>query len=89
MRAMNYDPQKLKKEYQERFKNESDEQLIDSFNVQVGNAGWGTARMFYLSALRKELENRNLDYSDIGDKEGLSYAKKVKLVGKKIVIDER
>lgn len=86
---MNYDPQKLKEEYQERFKNKSDEQLIDSFNGQVGNAGWGTARMFYLSTLRKELENRNIDYSDVGDKEGISYAKRVKLVGKKIVIAEK
>jgi hypothetical protein len=79
---------KLGKEYKEKFKNMNDEQLIDSINGQVGNSGWGNARMLYTSALHKELENRNLDYSDIGNKEALSFAKKVKLVGKKLEISK-
>ena len=44
-------PQKLFKEYIESFNNYSDEQIIEAFNIKVGNGGWGTARASYLGAL--------------------------------------
>ena len=36
-----------------------DEQLIEKFNQQVGNQGWGNARAYYLEEIRKELLKRN------------------------------
>jgi hypothetical protein len=79
------DPQKNYKEYKERFSDMSDEQLIDAFNREVNNIGWTSSRAFYLVALQEEFENRNYDYSEIGDKEGLSLKNKIKLIGKKVV----
>ena len=75
-------------EFQERFKNMSDENLIDSFNREVGNRGWTGSRATYLSALHEEFDNREYDYSVIGSKSEFSLAKKIKLVGKKIMILE-
>ena len=83
----NYKLQKINQEYLECFRGMSDEQLIDAFNREVRNGGWTITRSFYLSGLHKEFGNRNYDYSDIGDKGHLSFLKKIKLVGKKIIID--
>ena len=85
---INYDPQKLYQEYKGRFKSMTDEQLIAAFNNEVRNSGWTSARASYLATLHEEFENRSYDYSDIGDKKQLSFAKKIKLLGKKIMIDE-
>ncbi len=71
----------------EHFKGMSDEQLIIAFNREVGNSGWTCTRALYLSAIHEEFETRQYDYSIIGNKEGLSFLKKIKLIGKKIVID--
>ena len=65
----------------------SDEQLIEAFNHEVGNRGWSNSRSLYLSALHDEFENRNYDYSDIGELGALSFKNRVKIIGKKILID--
>ena len=83
----NFELQKINQEYQDRLRAMSDKQFIDAFNCEVGNCGWTYTRSLYLSALRKELKNRDFDYSDISNKEGYIFLKKIKLVGKKIVID--
>jgi hypothetical protein len=70
------------------FGNLSDQELIDAFNREVGNPGWTSGRATYLGALQKEFQSRNLDYSEIGNKRWLSFARKIKLIGKKISIDK-
>jgi len=76
------------KEFKDGFKKMNDGQLIDVFNKEVGNTGWVSARGSYLFALHTEFEDRGYNYSAIGNKKYLSLAKRVKLVGKKIVLDE-
>jgi hypothetical protein len=39
----------------------SNAKLVEKFNAQVGNRGWGTARSIYLDCLRKEIRKRNFD----------------------------
>ena len=79
-------PQKLFKKYTERFNTYSDEKIVEILNSEVGKGGWGTARASYLSALHKQLDKRNLDYSEIGDDRSLSFKRKVRLEGKKIKV---
>ena len=79
-------PQKLFKEYTERMNRYSDEKIVEILNREVGNGGWGTARASYLGALHKQLDKRDLDYSEIGDKGSLSFKRKVRLEGKKIKV---
>lgn len=77
-------PQKLFKQYMEQLNNYSDEEIIEVFNREVGNGGWGTARASYLGALHEQLNIRKFDYSQIGDKGSYSLKRKVKLIGKTI-----
>lgn len=56
------------KEFQNRFKVMSDEELLDAFKRDVGNPGWVSARGEYIEALRAEFKNRGLDYPDTGGK---------------------
>lgn len=73
-------------EYLEKFKKMDDKQLIDSFNREVGNPGWTNSRANYLSALHQEFNDRQCDYSEIGDDSKLSLKSKICLLGKKIKI---
>ncbi len=77
-------------EYYDRFMKSlnklSDEEIVDEFNREVGNGGWGTARASFLGALHKQFRLRNLDYSEIGDQGSYSLSRKVKLVGKTIKV---
>jgi len=79
-------PIRLYNEYLDRFSNYSDEEIIDCFNHEVGQGGWGTARASYLGALHEQLNIRKIDYSEIGDTQRLSLKRKVKLEGKKIKV---
>lgn len=79
-------PQKLFKQYTERFNAYSDEKIVEILNSEVGKGGWGTARASYLGALHKQLDERSLDYSELGDKGSLSFKRKVRLEGKKIKV---
>ena len=69
-----------------RFNNRTDEELIEYFNQEVGNGGWGTARASYLAAIHHEFNNRNFDYSDIGNEKELSFKNKITLVKRKVKI---
>ena len=75
----------LYKRFKRRMGNYSDEELIQAFNNEVGNPGWTSARAAYLVAIRDEFKERGYDYSAVGNEEGLSFARKIKLIGKKIV----
>ena len=85
---MSYDPKQQQQEYRQRFEEKSDEELIDAFNREVGNSGWGTARATYLCELHRAFERRGFDYSAIGDASGFSLKQKIRLEGKKILIDQ-
>ncbi len=74
-----------KLEHKELFKKKSDEDLINSFNGQVGNSGWCHARMIYLYCLQKEMKKR-FDMSNVMDDSGCSYAKHIYLKNKKVYI---
>jgi len=71
-----------------KFKNYSDDELIKVFNKEVWNSWWTSARAEYLADIREEFNIRNFDYSEIWDKNGISYKNKIELVeekGEKVV----
>ena len=51
---------KLFKEFTQRFDSLTDLELVDCFNQQVGNQGWGSAKASYLGALHKTFDKRGL-----------------------------
>lgn len=53
--------------------------LVESFNAQVGNHGFNSARAAYDYALINELIRRGIDVSAIHDGKKTSFAHKVKL----------
>lgn len=78
------------KEYFDYFKQElielTDEEFISRFNREVGIKAFGVARQGYLWAIRNEFERRNIDYSDIGSSDSISYKNAVYLKNKKLHI---
>ena len=76
-------------EYKKRLEGTTDEQLIADFNSDVGEPGWVNARANFHAAMHDEFERRHYDYSAIGKKDvSLSWARKIKLVDKKIVTED-
>lgn len=75
--------------YLKRFRKMNNTQLIEAFNDKVGNYESTREEASYLGPMQREFDRRDLDYSVIANyTKGLSLKDKVKLVGKKIVIDE-
>ena len=76
-------------EYYEYFKKDleplSDNAIIARFNQSVGLRAFGVARQGYLRALRASLDDRNIDYSAMGDAQTMRFDRKVTLVGKVIL----
>ena len=62
----------------------SDQEVINSFNKEVGNTGWVAARAYSLKALTNQFESREIDYSIIKNENTISFAKKVLLKEKKL-----
>ncbi|WP_312150526.1 hypothetical protein [Empedobacter sp.] len=62
----------------------SDQEVINSFNKEVGNTGWVAARAHFLKALTNQFESREIDYSIIKNENTISFAKKVLLKEKKL-----
>ena len=75
-------PIRLYEKYTASFDKCTDQEIINAFNKEAGNCGWGTARASYLGALHKQLEKRNFDYSEIGNERSMSLRSKIKLEGK-------
>ena len=73
-------------EYYEYFKKDleplSDDAIIARYNQSVGLRAFGVARQGYLKALRASLDERNIDYSAVGDPQTMRFDRKVQLVGK-------
>jgi len=78
----------LYEEYLEKFQNMDNEQLINTFNDDVGKSGWVSARAKFISAIHNEFIRRGFDYSSIGDDKKLSIKNKIMLENNKITIIE-
>jgi len=87
------------KEWERDLQKMDDKQLIKMFNGFVGNPSWAISshvnsrarflsmRARFRAALPGEFKSRGLDFSVIRNKNGVSFAKKIKLVNEKIFID--
>lgn len=53
--------------YAAQFAAFSIQQLVASFNHQVGNRGWGSVRAAHDRALMREFQKRGIDISDVHD----------------------
>ncbi len=75
----------LRKRFNESFDSQTDEELVQSFNREVGNKGWTFARSVYLSCLREALFQRTIDISVVSNESGgLHLDKQVKLINKSL-----
>ncbi|HLS31374.1 MAG TPA: hypothetical protein VK021_10995 [Flavobacteriaceae bacterium] len=63
---------------------QTDDEIVENFNNQVGKKGWTTSRASYEAVINAQLIKRNIDFSEIGDETSMSYKHKVKLKGKKL-----
>lgn len=66
----------------------SDHALIDRFNAEVGNRGWGNARMYLTNCLAEEIARRDFDSSAIRVTDGLSFRQKCRLTNGRLEILE-
>ena len=67
--------------------NQTDQQLVETYNHEIKLRVWGTARMWYLQYLKNEILTRNWDsgllFSE--DKNTFSLAKPVVLENRKLM----
>jgi len=70
-----------------RFKEKSNQDLVDIFNNEVGNPGWGSTRAKFLSELREEMLGRAINFSLVAQKDSLQLSKKIILMDDKIAFD--
>ena len=70
-----------------RFKEKSNQDLVDIFNNEVGNSGWGSTRAKFLSELREEMLGRAINFSLVAQKDSLQLSKKIILMDNKIAFD--
>ena len=82
------EPNEYFNEFKARFEKMKDEELVEAFNKEVGNPGWGSARASYLAALHREFVERGFDFSAIGNRGSISLKRKVKLAKKLVPIED-
>lgn len=73
-------------DFAEQFAASSITSLVDSFNRQVGNRGWTSARAAHDLALIDELKRRGIDVSAVFDGTAISFAHHVELDNNSLVI---
>lgn len=73
-------------QYAARFAAASLTSLVDSFNSQVGNRGWTSARACHDTALIREFKRRGIDVSSVSHGDSISFAHHVQLAGNRLVI---
>jgi len=76
-------------QYLKEFHRMNSEQLVETFNHNVGNTEQTSEHVSYIAALHQEFDKRKFDYSEItSGNSGLLFKRKIKLIGKQVVIDE-
>lgn len=85
----NYSGEALSARFRERFRDLDDDGLVASFNYQVGNMGWTSARARHDVSLIAEFERRGIDISVVvsEDPRAISFARKVRLEDRKLVLE--
>jgi len=73
-------------EFLMRFASLTNEEVVELYNKEIGNSGWGTARASYLAAIHYEFQRRKIDYFEVGNSTSLSLANKVIIKGNKLII---
>ena len=81
------DSVQYKKEYLIQLKKLTNNELAEQFNSKVGNMYFNFAIQGFMAAMHEELQSRKIDYTEIGDKKGLSYDKKIKIIDGEIITD--
>lgn len=80
-------------EFAARFAASSLTSLVETFNSQVGNRGWTSARAAHNVALIREFIRRGVDVSAVSDGTAISFAYRVRLENNRLVVcgnpDER
>ena len=76
-------------EFTKSFRKKTDEELVSSFNREVGVKGWVSVRGAYLEAMTIVLVERGIDISSVHDGTSTKLDKKVLLKDNKLVrVDE-
>ena len=75
-------------EFTERLRSATLQELVDSYNSQVGNPGWVSAKGRFLHALYHEFKRREIDITVIDSGAGLRLDKRIVLdvSGKRVMI---
>lgn len=77
----------LQLQFQEKFQNATDHEIIAALNSEARCKGWTNARAAYLWALKEEIVKRGWNFSAISGGENSWYLRyEVKLAGTKIEI---
>ncbi len=82
----NSEQEKYIQETKVMFRSFTDKELVESFNGQLGNSGWGWARSIYIGTMLKEFRIRNWDYSVITSESGgikLAHGNEIYLLNEK------
>lgn len=69
--------QNISSKFAERFHSASIQSLVESFNAQVGNRGFNSARAIHDDALINEFLCRGIDISAIFDGHTINFANRV------------
>jgi len=73
---------------QDRLRKLGNEDLIETYNKDVGNPGWVRARGDFHLAMVEEFKRRSINYSAIGNETAVSWSKRIKLSGNTISLED-
>lgn len=62
-----------------------DRAFIELFNTHIDRKYFDNPPKGYLKVVHHEFDKRNMDYSAIGNEKAITFAKKIKLIGKKVI----
>jgi hypothetical protein len=82
-------PAEERQGYRERLQAKSNQELIKTFNAQKNIHAFNRHRLMYLEQLQAEMRSRDWDISEVNDFGEIKYKKRIKLVGKKVVFEQK
>jgi len=86
--VLSYDPTQDYLMHLARYQRMSSDELIAEFNRLARPVGIVGTLLNRMAAVHKVFDERDIDYSAIGDEGGLSWNKNIRLEGTTIVVDE-